>query len=74
LFFGNFTLGRIQISVMIGNGVDLKTVQEICGHKDISTTMGYAHLLGDNLKAVAKTFSVKPKGLEIQRAELRVVR
>jgi integrase len=47
-------------TLMIGSGIDLRTVQEICGHKDIKTTMGYAHLLGDNLRRVAQTFSVKP--------------
>ncbi len=53
-------LRHTAATLMIGNGVDLKTVKEICGHKDISTTMGYAHLLGDNLRQVARSFSIKP--------------
>jgi integrase len=53
-------LRHTATTLMIGQGVDLKTVKEICGHKDISTTMNYAHLLGDNLKQVARTFSIMP--------------
>ncbi len=47
-------------SLMIANGVDLKTVKEICGHKNIATTMNYCHLVKDNLKQAAKLFSLKP--------------
>lgn len=47
-------------TLMIGSGIDLKTVKEICGHKNIMTTMNYAHLLGENLRSVAQTFSIKP--------------
>ena len=53
-------LRHTAATLMIGLGVDLKTVKEIFGHKDIATTMNYAHLLGDNLKQVARTFSVSP--------------
>jgi len=52
---------RRDDTLMIGNGIDLKTVKEICGHKDISTTMNYAHVLEENLKNVAKSFSITPK-------------
>ena len=59
---------------MIGNGIDLKTAQEICGHKDIATTMNYAHLLGDNLKAVARSFSIKPSAPKVEQSMLRLVK
>jgi hypothetical protein len=45
---------------MIADGLDLRTVQEICGHKDIDTTMRYAHLLGDSIKKAARAFSIVP--------------
>jgi integrase len=48
-------------SLMIAQGYDIRTVQEICGHKDISTTMRYVHLLGDSIRKVAQGFSVAPK-------------
>ena len=47
-------------TLMIADGLDLRTVQEICGHKDIDTTMRYAHLLGDSIKRAARAFSVVP--------------
>ena len=33
---------------MIMNGIDLRTVADILGHKTISMTMRYTHLLDDH--------------------------
>lgn len=66
-------LRHTATTLMIGNGVDLKTVKEICGHKDIATTMGYTHLLGDNLKNVARSFSIKPRITQKEELKLRLV-
>lgn len=51
-------------TLMIAGGLDIKTVQEICGHKDISTTMNYVHLLGDSVRQAARTFLVGPSSPE----------
>lgn len=48
-------------TLMIAAGMDLKTVQEICGHEDIKTTMNYAHLLAEKIRQVARTFSIVPQ-------------
>ena len=58
---------------MIANGVDLKTVKEICGHKDISTNhMNYVHMVSGAIEKVAMNFSVLPE-LEVNSRNLRIV-
>jgi len=43
------TLRHTFASHLIMSGVDLRTVQKLLGHKNISTTMVYAHLTEDHL-------------------------
>jgi integrase len=53
-------LRHTAATLMIANGVDIKTVKEICGHADITTTMNYVHLLSGSIANVSKVFSLKP--------------
>jgi site-specific recombinase XerD len=56
------------ISRLVMAGVDLRTVQELAGHKDISMTTRYAHLSPDHkLSAVAKLSSFREQS-ELARA------
>lgn len=54
-------LRHTAATLMISNGIDLKTVKEICGHADIATTMNYVHMIAGSVNKVAKMFSVAPE-------------
>jgi len=67
-------LRHTATTLMIANGIDLKTVKEICGHADIATTMNYVHLLSGSIANVSKVFSLKPMSKEQEVAEEKILK
>lgn len=51
-------LRHTAATLLLSDGVDIKTVQTVCGHEQIETTLLYVHVLADGIKNVARKFGI----------------
>jgi site-specific recombinase XerD len=58
-------------SHLVMGGVDIRTVQELLGHKDIRVTMRYAHLAPDHMRNAVKVLD--RRGEHVSASERKIL-
>ena len=64
--YSSHKLRHTAATLMLQNGVDVRTLQEVLGHEHLNTTQIYTHVDNDNLRAAAKA---NPLGKVKKKAE-----
>ena len=62
--FSAHKLRHTAATLMLSNGVDVKTVQEVLGHENLNTTQIYTHIENTELKIAAEANPVSKMAIE----------
>lgn len=57
--YSSHKLRHTAATLMLHNGVDVRTLQEVLGHEHLNTTQIYTHVNNENLKTAAKASPLK---------------
>lgn len=52
--YSSHKLRHTAATLMLQNGVDVRTLQEVLGHENLNTTQIYTHVDNENLRSAAK--------------------
>ena len=52
--YSSHKLRHTAATLMLQNGVDVRTLQEVLGHENLNTTQIYTHVDSENLRTAAK--------------------
>lgn len=67
--FSAHKLRHTAATLMLANGVDVKTVQEVLGHENLNTTQIYTHIESTELKIAASANPISRLNIERNRDE-----
>lgn len=59
--YSSHKLRHTAATLMLQNGVDVRTLQEVLGHEHLNTTQIYTHVDNDSLRTAAKASPLKKK-------------
>lgn len=68
--FSAHKLRHTAATLMVANGVDIKTVQEVLGHENLNTTQIYTHIESTELKIAAEANPISRLNLDRNSQEI----
>ena len=67
--YSSHKLRHTAATLMLQNGVDVRTLQEVLGHENLNTTQIYTHVDNENLRAAAKANPLGKARKKIKKSE-----